>query len=318
MYIGVDLGGTSIKAGIVDKSGIIRIEKEIPTCAERSPVEITEDIGNVILGLIKEYGISKRDIKAIGIGIPGLANQTNGNVIFCVNLNWYDVPLRDMLEKRINIPIFIDNDATLAGLAEYEIGALQGVSSGVLITLGTGIGGGVIINGEVYRGANGVASEIGHMIVGENYYDCNCGKNGCLETFSSATAIIRYTSKLLQESQEESIIMERINKNFDKLDAKTIFQCANEGDEISIRAVNRFAKYLGTGIVNIINTIDPAVIALGGGVSRAGEVLLNLVIKEVEKTKHFKKLPVGKVVLAKLGNKAGIIGAAMLGKHNIK
>lgn len=316
MYIGVDLGGTSIKVGIVDENGEIKIEKSTPTYVSRGAEEITQDIAMLIEDLIEEYGVSKRDVKAIGIGIPGLANQRNGNVIFCVNLHWNDVPLRSMLEKKFDIPIFIDNDATLAGLAEYEAGALRGALNGVLITLGTGIGGGVIINGEVYRGANGVASEIGHMVVGENYYNCNCGKNGCLETFASATAIIRYTKKLLSETKEKTIIMEKINGDLDKIDAKTVFECAQEGDEISNKAVDRFAKYLGTGIVNIINTIDPEIIALGGGVSKAGKFLLEKVIKEVEDTKHFKELPVGKIVIAQLGNEAGIVGAAMLGKHS--
>lgn len=318
MYIGVDLGGTNIAIGFVNSTGNIEFKREIPTKAFRKPEEIIEDIGNLILNMIRDYGISKKDIKAIGIGIPGLSNQSNGNVIFCVNLHWHDVPLKKILEQKLNIPVFSDNDATVAGLAEYEAGALRGVESGVLITLGTGIGGGIIINGQVYRGANGVASEIGHMVVGENYYDCNCGKNGCLETFASATAIINYAKKLLIESKNNSSILDKINGDLECLNAKIIFDSAKEQDEIALKAVNRLAKYLGVGIVNIINTIDPEVIALGGGVSYAGEYLRSLVEEHVEATKHFKKLPVGKIRLAQLGNEAGIIGAAMLGKYSLK
>jgi glucokinase len=316
MYIGIDLGGTNIAVGIVDENGELKYEKSCPTMLEREPKEIIYDMRDLVLKVIEEFGICKSEIKAIGIGIPGLADK-EGNVIFCVNLGWNNVPLREVLEKELNIPVYMDNDATVAGLAEYECGVMKGTKSGILLTLGTGIGGGIILDGEVYSGFNGVGSELGHIVVGENFYDCNCGRNGCLETFASSTAIIRYTKKLMQEMDEETLITEKIDGNLDNLNAKIIFDCAKEGDKIANLAVKRLVKYLGIGIFNIINFIDPEIIALGGGVANAGQYLLDLVIKEVIENKYYKELPIAKIVLAKLGNKAGIIGAAMVGKHGI-
>ncbi|SHK22296.1 ROK family protein [Paramaledivibacter caminithermalis] len=314
MYVGVDLGGTNIAAGIVDEKGDLKYQKSIPTKAKRNPKEIINDIRDLVLDLIKEYGLLKDEVEAIGIGIPGLADE-DGNVIFCVNLGWKNVPLAISLNKQLGIPIYIDNDATVAALAEYECGVMMGAESGILLTLGTGIGGGIILNGKVYSGYNGVGSEIGHMVVGNNFYDCNCGRNGCLETFSSSTAIIRYTEKLLKESKNKGLIYKRIHCDSEELNAKLIFDCAKMGDEIAQQAVKRLVKYLSLGIINLINILDPQIIALGGGVANAGKYLLDLVIEDVKKNQYYKELPIGKIVLARLGNEAGVIGAAMLGKQ---
>lgn len=314
MNIGIDLGGTNIAVGLVDKNGEIKYEKSCLTKSDRTPKEIIFDMKDLVLEIIEEYGVERDQIKTIGVGIPGLADE-NGNVIFCVNLGWKNVPLRKILEEELDIPVYMDNDATVAALAEYENGVMKGAESGVMLTLGTGIGGGIILNGKVYSGYNGVGSEIGHMIVGENYYDCNCGRNGCFETFASSTAIINYTKKILSQTKEKSLINEMIKGDIDKLNAKIIFDCAKAGDEIANIAVKRLVKYLSIGIFNIVNFIDPQIIALGGGVAKAGQYLLDLVIEDVTKNKYYKSLPMAKIVLASLGNEAGIIGAAMLGKH---
>ena len=314
MYIGIDLGGTNIKVGIVDEQGNIKHEKSCATRAEREPQKIIEDMINLVLIILEEFNMDLKEIKAIGIGIPGLADK-NGNVIFCVNLGWKNVPLREMVEKVLHKPIYIDNDATVAALAEYEIGSMKNCKSGLMLTLGTGIGGGIILNGEVYSGFNGVGSELGHMVVGENFYDCNCGRNGCLETFASSTAMIKHTIKLIDEMNENTIIIERAKGNINNINAEIIFNCAKEGDIIAILAVNRLVKYLSIGILNIINFIDPEIIALGGGVAGAGQYLLDMIHNEVISNKYYEDLPTGKIVLAELGNKAGIIGAAMIAKH---
>ncbi len=318
MYIGIDLGGTNIAVGIVDEQGNIKHEKSCATKSERKSQEIIDDIITLVLNILEEVHMDLEEIKAIGIGIPGLADK-NGNVIFCVNLGWRNVPLRDMLAKALHKPIYIDNDATVAALAEYENGSMKKCNSGLMITLGTGIGGGIILNGEVYSGFNGVGSELGHIVVGENFYDCNCGRNGCLETFASSTAIIKHTIKLIEETNENSIIIEKAGGNIKNIDAKMIFDSAKEGDKIANLAVNRLVKYLGTGIINIVNFIDPEIIVLGGGVAGAGEYLLNRITNEVMANKYYIDLPIAEIVLAKLGNKAGIIGAAMIAKHeNVK
>lgn len=314
MYIGIDLGGTNIAVGIVNEQGEIQYEGSCATRTEREPHEILDDMLALILNILEKSHTELKEIKAIGIGIPGLADN-NGNVIFCVNLGWRNVPLQEMLENILNIPVYIDNDATVAALAEYESGSMNNCKSGLLLTLGTGIGSGIILNGEVYSGFNGVGSELGHMVVGENFYDCNCGRNGCLETFASSTAIIRYTQKLIKEMNESTIIVAKAEGDINNINAKIIFDCAKEGDKIANLAVNRLVKYLSIGIINIVNFIDPEIISLGGGVAGAGQYLLDLVINEVMANKYYKELPIGKIVLAELGNSAGIIGAAMIAKH---
>jgi len=185
-----------------------------------------------------------------------------------------------------------------------------------MLTLGTGIGGGIIFNGNIYNGFHGIGSEIGHMVIGENFYNCNCGKNGCFETFASATALKKYTKRLL-EQEKSKIIEEMTNKDIKRLNGKIIFEAAYKGDEIAIKVIDWYIKYLGIGIVNLINIIDPEVVVLGGGISRAGSFLLDRIIEEVDKNKLIKTLPIGKIVLAELDNKAGFIGAALLGKQQI-
>lgn len=312
MYVGVDLGGTNIAVGLVDENSILKYHKSTPTRAERGSKEVIKDIIKLINEAIRDYGINKETVKAIGIGVPGIAEPNSGEVIYCVNLGWNNVPLKQDLEKELNIPVFVDNDATVAGLAEYKIGAMRNCESGVFITLGTGVGGGIVINGKVRSGFNGVGSEIGHMIVGENFYPCNCGRNGCLETFTSSTALINYTIKLISEGNETSIV-NKAKGSLQDINGKIIFEAAKEGDYVANKAVDRLVKYLAIGITNIINIIDPEIIALGGGLSGAGDFLLAKVREEVERVRYMKMIPIGKIVLATLGNEAGIIGAAALG-----
>ncbi|MBX4268860.1 ROK family protein [Clostridium estertheticum] len=314
MYIGIDLGGTNIAIGIVDENGKIIHEESCETRSEREPQELIDDMIALVLKVLDEYHMQLNEITAIGVGIPGLADK-DGNVIFCVNLGWRNVPLRKMLEDALHTPVYIDNDATVAALAEYESGSMQNCKSGLMLTLGTGIGGGIIINGEIYSGFNGVGSELGHTVIGENFYNCNCGRNGCLETFASSTAIIKYTKKLIMEMNEPTTITENVEGNIDNLNAKIIFDCAKKGDKIAALAVDRLIKYLGIGIINIVNFIDPEIIVLGGGIAGAGQYLLDLITKEVLANKYYKDLPIAKIVLAQLGNKAGVIGAAMVAKH---
>lgn len=312
MYVGVDLGGTNIAVGLVDENSILKYHKSTPTRAERGSKEVIKDIIKLINETIRDYGINKETVKAIGIGVPGIAEPNSGEVIYCVNLGWNNVPLKQDLEKELNIPVFVDNDATVAGLAEYKIGVMRNCESGVFITLGTGVGGGIVINGKVRSGFNGVGSEIGHMIVGENFYPCNCGRNGCLETFTSSTALINYTRKLIGEGNETSIV-KKTKGSLEEINGRIIFEAAKEGDYVANKAVDRLVKYLAIGITNIINIIDPEIIALGGGLSGAGDFLLAKVQEEVERVRYMKMIPIGKIVLATLRNEAGIIGAAALG-----
>lgn len=317
MYIGVDLGGTNIAVGIVNEEGELIYDDFIPTGKERNYEAIVNDIIDLINKIIKESGANKEKIRAVGVGIPGVSEPNTGRVIKCPNLNFSGTPLKELMEEKLNIPVFVDNDATLAALAEHAAGSMKNVNSGVFITIGTGIGGGIILNGKIETGFHGIGSEIGHMIVGENYYNCGCGRNGCLETFASSTALISYTKKLI-ESGEETAILDKVGGNIEKLDGRLIFEAAKDGDILANKVVDRMVKYLAIGIMNIISIIDPEVFVLGGGISKAGNFLLNKIKEEVSRIKYFEELPIGNIVLAQLGNEAGIIGAAALGKLNIK
>ena len=315
MYIGVDLGGTNISIGIVDNNGKIKLMNTISTNSEQKPQNIINSIINLINNTIKHSDTAKEDIDSIGIGIPGIINQETGRIVECINLPLHNVPLAELIKKEVKIPVFIDNDATLAGLAEHEIGVMKNSTTGILMTIGTGIGGGIIIDGKLQTGYNGIGSEIGHMIVGQNDYDCNCGRNGCLETFASARALVNYTKKLIKQGNIETSLHKICNGEIDKIDGKMIFEQAVKGDKLANKAVDRMVKFLSIGIMNLISVIDPQVIALGGGISNAGDFFLEKVRTEVNNLKYFKTMPVGKIMIAKLRNEAGIIGAAMLGKY---
>lgn len=315
MYIGVDIGGTNITAGLVSIDGNIQYQKSCPTLPSRGWDIVVQDIINLVRDIINQVP-ENRDVLGIGIGVPGVADKKTGYVVNCVNLGWKSVPLSKTLEKEFNKPVYVDNDASVAALAEFENGALKGTQNSILITLGTGVGGGFIINGKLYGGTNNICSEIGHMVIGENFYDCNCGKNGCFETFSSATALIKHTKKLMEETDEDTFIRNHLGDDLDKLDAKIIFDCAKAGDKLALSSVNRFIDYLVIGITNLINILDPEIIALGGGVSKAGDYLLELINNTIHEKILFKDMPYSKIVIAEHGNDAGIIGSAMLCKHS--
>lgn len=317
MYIGIDLGGTNVGFGIVDEDNKFLFKDSIPTRKSLNYEEICDDIIELIKKAVKALNKDLNCVKGVGIGVPGIVNPSNGMVIECVNLKWKNIPVRQYLEERLNVPVSIGNDATVAGVAEFTVGAMKGYNSGVLLTLGTGIGAGIIIDGKVYDGAHGIGSEIGHVIVGENFFDCNCGRNGCLETFCSSTAIIKYAQKLIEEGNKTSM-EEEIQGDLNKINGKLIFDAAKNGDKIANEVVSRMVKYLAIGIVNTVAILDPEVIVIGGGLSAAGEFLLNKIIKEAKERVYFKGAPIGDIVLSKIGNDGGIIGAANLCRLNKK
>lgn len=303
MLIGVDLGGTNIAAGLVNKSGEIEFKKSIPTLADRPSEELIKDIHLLITEL---QSMSSEPVTAVGIGIPGLVNKDMTVVLRCANLHWENVRLMDGL-KGLGLPVIIDNDANVAAYAEYKLGALKGAENSVMLTLGTGVGGGIIIDNKEYRGGFGLGSELGHMVVGENFFDCNCGKNGCLETFASATGIIKYAEHLIETTALPSDL-----RDIDNITAKDVIELSKKEDVIAAQVFEHFIKYLATGIVNIINLIDPNKIALGGGVSGAGDYLLDHLNDAVKKQLFVADYDSAEIVISTLGNDAGIVGAALL------
>ena len=297
MRIGIDLGGTNIGIGLLDDNLNIIYKKEFQTEKEKGydyvKLKMMEEIEKVI------SRANKNNIHFIGLGIPGIEDK-KGN-IYCTNLNWHKLPLRKDLENRFKIPAYIENDATVAGIAEATVGASKAYKNSIFITLGTGIGGGIIVDNKIYTGSHGIGTEIGHMIVGENFYDCSCGNNGCLETFSSATALEKF--------------VEMKKTSGEKLTTKDIFNLAQDGDELCLMAVDRMIKYLSIGIGNLINIMDPDIIILGGGISKAGDFLLNKINNLYPRYILFKSIGFAEIKLSTLGNDAGIIGAAMLKEY---
>lgn len=305
MLVGIDLGGTEVKAGLVDREGRICIHSSIDTGTGRDYRLIIEDIQKQVEKLFKDYGTSIDDIESIGIGVPGLINDKSGYVIYCPNLFWENIPLGIMLREHFNKPVYMENDANAAALAESLFGSTKGAANSVFLTIGTGIGSGIIIDHKVYNGSHFAGSEIGHMIVGSNFYRCNCGNNGCLETFASATAMIKYAAHRLEA--------DGIKSSMENINARTIFDAAKKGDQLGIETVDRMIKYLSIGIINIFNILDPEIIAIGGGVSKVGSYLIDKLKAEVGKMYFTSDIKYGDIVPAQLGNEAGLMGAAFLG-----
>ena len=313
-YLGVDLGGTGIKAGVVTDKGEILSKGSTPTGKERPYQEIIADIAALCLKSVKEANLTIEDIESIGVGVPGICDPKTGVIPFCTNLGWHEVPFVSELQKHINLPVTVDNDATVAGYAECVAGVSAGTSSSIFLTLGTGVGGAIIINGRPYSGAHGVGSEVGHMIIKMDGEACTCGNNGCFERYASATAIIREGRKAVAENPQ-SMIMKRCGGNPERINAKTVIDCAKEGDETAKKVFDGYVKGLAHGIVSLINVLDPEVIALGGGVSMAGEFLLDAVREAVKPLVFYKTMPYARIELAQLGADAGLIGAALLGRR---
>lgn len=319
MYsIGVDVGGTGIKIGVVDESGNILYRGNCVTDVTGGFDKIISDIHDVIEDIIAQNDIERNQIKSIGFGIPGYIDKYGK--ANCVNLNWEKV---DFIQKlKLIFPqteIFAQNDATVAGLAESRFGSTKKYATSVMITLGTGVGGAIIINGKPFSGAHGVGSEIGHMIIGDGWYECNCGNTGCFETYCSATAIKKYAQQLLSEEKEtgkgketENLILDMCNKNISDINAKMIFDAYNQNDEVARNIIARFKEYLAKGIANIVNTIDPEIIAIGGGISKSEDIILDGLKEMVRSHLVYKEEEFANIVIATLGNDAGIIGAAML------
>ena len=315
-YMGVDLGGTAIKVGLITEDGKLIRNFETRTPVDKGFEAVLQAISGMITELIEIEDMDRSDIKAIGAGVPGACRE-DGLLYSAVNLGWGNVEFVKKLKELSNIDVYIENDATVAALGEVEFGAAKGKKNVVMLTLGTGVGGGIVINNKIFSGSNGMGSELGHMIIGENFYDCNCGNNGCLETFASATAIIKYTQKLLVGDERRSLIRDKVEGNYEKIDAELVFDCAKLGDELAKESIKRFIKYLSIGIGNIFNIFDPDTVLLGGGVSKAGNYIVEPIIRETYKHITFDYGISDRIAVAKLGNDAGILGSAMYAKMRV-
>jgi len=312
MYtIGIDLGGTNIAAGLVNEKAQLLAKKSIPTHAERPASEIIRDMATVSLDLIKEQGLKESDIGAIGIGSPGTVDGKNGVIIYSCNLPFNHTDMRKEFKQYTSIPVFCGNDADVAALGEAYAGAAAGCDSAIMITLGTGVGGGIIINKHIVAGFNGAGGELGHMVIVVDGVQCNCGRKGCWETYSSATGLIRMTKEAMQETKDT--VLWEMAPSLNDVSGRHAFMAMRKGDAVGKAVVEKYCKYLAIGLTNIINIFQPEVLCLGGGVANEGQSLIDMLMPFIEQERYSKDIPQTVIKPAVLGNDAGIIGAAMLG-----
>lgn len=314
MRIGVDVGGTNLVAGLVDENFSLIDKIDTPALAKRPDTEIVEDIIMLCKKLMEKHSLNDGDIKYIGIGIPGCCDSENGIILHCENINFHNTPIADMIKQKIKVPVYLGNDADCAALGEAYAGATKGVDKSVMITIGTGIGGGIIIDKKIYNGFNFSGGEFGHMVILHGGEPCACGRKGCWEAYGSATALIRQT-KLAIEQNPESKMAKMVEGDLSKVDGKTAFDAMRAGCPVGKAVVDKYIEYFSVGITNIINIFQPEIIVIGGGVSKEGQPLIDAIMEHVSVERYGNTTDLPKTVIqtAILGNDAGVIGAAALG-----
>ncbi|MEC0090419.1 ROK family glucokinase [Paenibacillus macquariensis] len=308
IYVGVDLGGTAIKVGICDQEGNLLLTHEGPTEVAKGVEVVIDNIVQYVRDIVEKSPFSWDQLVGVGAGVAGFTNVREGIIVQAPNLGFSDVPIRSLLEERLGKPVKIDNDANVAALGEAWSGAGRGLDNCVCYTLGTGVGGGVILDGKIYQGSSGMAGEVGHIAVVPDLeaIQCGCGKKGCLETVSSATGIIRMAKDAVERGDRTTL------STVEVMNAKEVFDAAKAGDEVALRIVTRAAFYLGKSMAAVAAVLNPEVFIVGGGVAYAGDILFNEV-REVFAKFTPEPLQRGVSILpAILGNKAGIVGAAGL------
>lgn len=319
MYnLGIDLGGTGIKTGVVNEDNEIIGRGSADTKAPRPGDEIMDDIAKACFDAVADAGLTMDDIANIGIGTPGTANSATGILEFAGNLGLNNYPMVEALTKRLGKKVYMENDANAAAFGEAIAGAAKGVMNAVCITLGTGVGAGVIIDGKIFAGANYAGTEIGHTVIVFDGEQCNCGRKGCWEKYASATALISQ-SKAAMLADRDSLMWNEVKGDIDRVSGRTAFDAMRKGDASGSAVVAQYLRYVACGVVDIINTFQPDVFCIGGGISKEGETILgpirDIVVKERFSRYSIKQT---KLVTATLGNDAGIIGAANLYTGGLK
>lgn len=311
-YIGVDLGGTNIAVGLVNEKWEILHKASVKTNVADNDAMI-KDMADLIKRVLNEKEVSLDEVKSVGVGIPGAIDAKAGVVIYSNNIKFANFPFVEKLKQYIDKDIYISNDANVAALGEVVAGAAKGFQSAVIITLGTGVGGGIVNDGKILEGYNGISCEIGHIVIEVDGEECTCGRKGCFEAYSSATALIRDTKRKIEECPDS--LLAKISREDGKVTAKTVFDAYKLGDKSATEVVSKYIKYLAEGVANICNFLGPQVVLIGGGVSHEGDTLINPVREQVSKLTYGNKfMNHAEIKRALLGNDAGIIGAAALGK----
>lgn len=312
MYrIGIDLGGTNIVAGVVDEKHNIVAKAKCKTDLPRPAEEIVADMAAVSRQAVEEAGLTMADIAAVGVGCPGTCNLDTGVVEYSNNLKFENLPLRDMLKEALGKDVYIENDANAAALGEAHAGAARGAKSCVCITLGTGVGGGIIIDGKVYAGSNFAGAELGHTVIVVDGEACSCGRRGCWEAYASATALIRQTRTAMAKHPES--LLWKIAGDFENVNGRTAFDAMRQGDPVGQQVVDTYIRYIACGLIDMINIFQPEVLCVGGGICNEGDTLLKPLEKYIAAERYSKhSVKQTRLCRAQLGNDAGVIGAAAL------
>jgi len=310
--IGIDLGGTNIVVGVVDDNYQILAKAECKTNLPRPAEAIMEDMARLTREATEKAGFTMDDIAYVGVGCPGTCNVFTGIVEYSCNLDFKEVPLQEDLARMIGKPVYIENDANAAALGEAKAGAAKGADSALCITLGTGVGGGIIIDGKIYDGFNCAAAELGHIVIVVDGEPCGCGREGCWEAYASATALIRQTKAAIEANPDSA--MAKMAAEQGKVSGRTAFDAMRAGDPVAKAVVDQYIKYLASGLTNMVNIFQPEVLCIGGGISHEGDTLLKPVLEHIERDRYSKySKHQTRLCTAQLGNDAGIIGAACLG-----
>ncbi len=313
--LGIDIGGTNIAAGVVNEKFEIIAEKKVKTNSGRGYEAVLKDIAEAGLLAVSEAGMSISDMSWVGMGCPGTCNPESGLVEYSNNLRWENVPLQKYVGDKLGIPAYIENDANAAALGEFYAGAAQGTKSAIIITLGTGLGAGIIIDGKLFSGSNYAGAEIGHTVINVDGEQCTCGRKGCFEAYCSATALVKFTKRAIEHNPGSAMV--KIAEKEGKVSGRTAFNAAKIGDIAGQEVVDYFIKNLACGIINTINIFQPEILCIGGGVSHEGDNLLNPLKARIEKEIYSKNSGKNtKIALCSLKNCSGIIGAALLGRQH--
>ena len=316
-YIGVDIGGTNIKVGVVDEAGHIVGEADCPTGADRPQEVVLKDILKAVEDAISAAsGVSRADIHAVGVGSPGAVDSETGVVLYNYNLGWRDFAIGPLMSKALGLPVRLENDANAAALGEVVAGSARGASSAMVITLGTGVGSGFVIDGAIWTGYNSAACEFGHMVIAYGGRPCTCGRRGCFEAYASATGLINMTKEAMEAHPNSGLA--ELARREGTVSGHTPFAAADAGDPVAQRVVDEYIGYLACGLGNLINGLQPEVISIGGGIGKQGERLLVPLRRKVEEETFGERREgekMTRLVSCTLGYKAGLIGAAMAARR---
>lgn len=313
-YAGIDIGGTYIKAGITDENGVVVAKGQTPSQADDGAERVMDNAIILLKEIAAQNNIDIKNIKALGAGIPGIMDTSKGVVLYNNNLGWRKVKFSDYMSKALKMPVCISNDANIAALGEATYGSGRDYQTSIFITLGTGVGGGIVIDKKIFEGNKGAGAELGHMIIRERGLKCTCGRKGCIESYCSATALIRQTKEAMLKNKD-SLLWQACGGNIDNVNGKTAFD-VYLNDATALKVINRYTSYLAEGLANFANIFRPEAIILGGGISKQGEELANLLRRKLKLKVYGGKIgPIVELKIAELKNDAGFLGAAELARQ---